>query len=181
MRGNRSNPASSRRRSSGASRADAGDNVVAYPGRKLLFLPGKKKESRYRSRKSSLRRRRSSPSTIRGDFRQRLFCCWCWRCWVLDWSCCFGQAMPAPTTLSGSSFHDRFRPPDFAGRSSASPGRSLASFVNYHWLRKFVWPLYAASLGLCMRRHPFEAEGGARRWVIFSRRQPPVSGIANLR
>ena len=44
-------------------------------------------------------------------------------------------------------------------------GMIAASFVNYHWLRKFVWPLYAASLGLCMLCYLFEAEGGARRWV----------------
>ena len=65
MRGNRSNPALNRRRISGASRANAGDNVVAYPGRSSSA--GKKKESRYRSSKSSLRTK-EAPLYIWGDF-----------------------------------------------------------------------------------------------------------------
>ena len=50
---------------SGASRANAGDNVVAYPGRSSST--GKKKESRYRSSKSSLRTK-EAPLYIWGDF-----------------------------------------------------------------------------------------------------------------
>ena len=44
-------------------------------------------------------------------------------------------------------------------------GMIAASFVNYHWLRKFVWPLYAVSIALCMACYLFEAENGANRWV----------------
>lgn len=44
-------------------------------------------------------------------------------------------------------------------------GMIAASFVNYHFLRKFVWPLYAVSIVLCMACYLFEAENGARRWV----------------
>ena len=65
MRENRSNPALNRRRISGAGRANAGDNVVAYPGRSSSA--GKKKESRYRSSKSSLRTK-EAPLYIWGDF-----------------------------------------------------------------------------------------------------------------
>lgn len=41
----------------------------------------------------------------------------------------------------------------------------LASFINYHWLRRFSWILYGVSIALCMACYLFEAEGGARRWV----------------
>ena len=44
-------------------------------------------------------------------------------------------------------------------------GMIAASFVNYHWLRRFVWPLYAVSIALCMACYLFEAENGANRWV----------------
>ena len=44
-------------------------------------------------------------------------------------------------------------------------GMIADSFVNYHWLRKFVWPLYAVSIALCMACYLFEAENGANRWV----------------
>lgn len=40
-----------------------------------------------------------------------------------------------------------------------------ASFVNYHWLRRFSWLAYGVSIALCMACYLFEAEGGARRWV----------------
>ena len=40
-----------------------------------------------------------------------------------------------------------------------------ASFINYHYLRKFVWPLYVGSILLCMACYLFEAENGAKRWV----------------
>ena len=42
-----------------------------------------------------------------------------------------------------------------------------ASFVNYHWLRRFVWPLYFVSIVLCMACYLFDAYNGARRSIYI--------------
>ena len=159
MRENRSNPALNRRRISGASRANAGDNVVVYPGRSSSA--GKKKESRYRSSKSSLRTK-EAPLYIWGDFDMPfllLVLALLGFGLVMLFSASYARAY----YYEGSSFY-------YIGRQIrwsiiGVAGMIAASFVNYHWLRKFVWPLYAVSLGLCMLCYLFEAEGGARRWV----------------
>ena len=44
-------------------------------------------------------------------------------------------------------------------------GMIAASFVNYHWLRRFVWPLYFVSIVLCMACYLFDAYNGARRSI----------------
>lgn len=46
-------------------------------------------------------------------------------------------------------------------------GMIAASFVNYHWLRRFVWPLYFVSIVLCMACYLFDAYNGARRSIYI--------------
>lgn len=46
-------------------------------------------------------------------------------------------------------------------------GMIAASFVNYHWLRRFVWPLYIVSIVLCMACYLFDAYNGARRSIYI--------------
>ncbi len=46
-------------------------------------------------------------------------------------------------------------------------GMVAASFVNYQWLRRFAWPLYFASLALCILPYAFDAYNGARRTVYI--------------
>ena len=41
-------------------------------------------------------------------------------------------------------------------------GMIAASFVNYQWLRRFAWPLYFASLALCILPYAFDAYNGYR-------------------
>ena len=46
-------------------------------------------------------------------------------------------------------------------------GMIAASFINYQWLRRFAWPLYFVSLGLCALAYAFDAYNGARRTVYI--------------
>lgn len=46
-------------------------------------------------------------------------------------------------------------------------GMIAASFVNYHFLRKFVWLLYAGSIALCLACYAFDPYNGARRWIYI--------------
>ena len=158
MRENRSNPALNRRRMSG-SKSGAGDNVVAYPGR--TSSARKKKESKYQTSKNSLRAK-EAPLYIWGDFDMPFLL-------LVLALLGFGLVMLFSASYArayyyvGSSFY-------YIGRQIrwsiiGVAGMIAASFVNYHWLRKFVWPLYFASIGLCMMAYLFEPEGGATRWV----------------
>lgn len=43
-----------------------------------------------------------------------------------------------------------------------------ASFFNYQWLRKFVWPIYFVAIILCVICYFFDPYQGARRWIYIA-------------
>ncbi len=151
------------RRSRTERRAGVSGNVIAYPGKVSSDRHKTGEKRKYQDHSNSLKPR-VTPLYIWGDF-DIPFLLLTLALLAFGLVMLFSASYARAYYYEGSSFYYIRR--QIIWSVIGVVGMIAASFVNYNWLRRFVWPLYFASLALCMACYLFEAEGGARRWVRF--------------
>ena len=151
------------RRSRTERRAGVSGNVIAYPGKVSSDRRRTGEKRKYQDHSNSLKPR-VTPLYIWGDF-DIPFLLLTLALLAFGLVMLFSASYARAYYYEGSSFYYIRR--QIIWSVIGVVGMIAASFVNYNWLRRFVWPLYFASLALCMACYLFEAEGGARRWVRF--------------